>query len=175
MAKTIRFGDLVRNSGRPKTVTLWSKPEDNPSFARAIKENRVLTVLQESGRKDHGRIGFKLLPSALYLEFPRSLPRTGDAVVVGINYQLIDEPAVPAKDRAKLAKPPPFRPKPESPLPQIKEPEPVVKKPEPQEFTIKVRRTASVEDKITVKALDRSEAERLALERAQHKPFKPGK
>src|SRR5438105_1310707 len=64
-----------------------------------------------------------------------------------------------------------FTQNPKALLPQIKEPKPGLKKPERQEFAIKVRRTASVEDEITVKALDRSEAERLALERAKHKPF----
>src|SRR5262249_15798525 len=93
--KTIRFGDLVRDSGKPRTVTLWCKPEDNPLLTGAMKQNRVLTVIQEQGKKDHGVIGFKSEPGALYLVFPRALPHELDARVVGIDYQLIEEPAVP--------------------------------------------------------------------------------
>src|ERR1043165_3428924 len=110
MAKTIRFGDLVRSSGRPRTVTLWTKPQDSPSLTSAIKKNRVLTVVQEAGKKDHGLMGFKQLPGALYLEFPRPLPHEKEeAKVIGINYQLIDEPTVPKKDRVKLSKPKPVQ------------------------------------------------------------------
>ena len=193
--KTIRFGDLVRTSGRPKTVTLWTKPQDNPSLSSAIKKNRVLTVVQEAGKKDLGLIGFEELTGALYLEFPRPLPSGKDARVVGINYQLIDEPAVPEKDRAKPSKPksvhkklvdlatllnekePAERPTPpthkrsaEPPPP----PKPVVQKPKPREFIVRVRRTATIEDEIKVKALDQPAAEQLALERAKRKAFKPG-
>jgi len=173
--KTIRFGDLVRSSGRPKTVTLWAKPQDDPSLTGAVKQNRVLTVVQEGGKKDHGFVGFKLLPGALYLEFPRPLLYDEDARVVGINYQLIAEPTVPEKDRVKAGKPekpPPIHKKPVELAPP---PEPVVQKPQPHEFIVRVRRTATLEDEIKVKALDQPAAEQLALERAKHKPFKPGK
>lgn len=101
MEKKIRFGDLVRNSGRPRTVTLWTKPEDSPALVRARKKNRVLTVIQKTGKQDHAFIGFKTLPGALYLEFPRALPGAQDARVIGLNYELIDEPGVPEKDRVK--------------------------------------------------------------------------
>ena len=60
MEKKIRFGDLVRYSGRPQTVAPWEKPEKIPAFNRAIKQNRVLTIVQELGKKDHGAIGFKI-------------------------------------------------------------------------------------------------------------------
>ncbi|HLH53977.1 MAG TPA: hypothetical protein VKY92_10225 [Verrucomicrobiae bacterium] len=184
MAKNIRFGDLVRNSGRPKTVALWVKPEDNPAAARAIKENRILTVLQESGRKDHGLIGFKVLPGALYLEFPRALPHADDAIVIGINYQLLEEPVVPEKDRVKPARPAPVHRTARADAPsndvldlvrEVAPREEEPKKPQPQKFSITVRRTASVEDQITVKALDRADAEQQALEKAKRKPFRPGK
>jgi len=173
--KTIRFGDLVRGSGRPRTVTLWTKPEDDASLTGAIKKNRVLTVVQESGKKDHGFVGFKVLPGALYLEFPRPLTHEEDARVVGIDYKLIDEPIVPEKDRVKPgkpAKPQSTHKKPAEPSPP---PEPVVQKPKPHEFIVRVRRTATIEDEIKVKALDQSAAEQQALERAKHKSFKPGK
>jgi hypothetical protein len=173
--KTIRFGDLVRGSGRPRTVTLWSKPEDNPLMTGAMKQNRVLTVIQEQGKKDQGVIGFKSEPGALYLVFPRALPHEQDTRVVGINYQLIEEPAVLEKDRAKPTEPPPYRPKPQQPAVPQRQPEPVIPKPKPRDFIVRVRRTATVEDEIKVKALDQPAAEQLALERAKRMAFKPGK
>jgi hypothetical protein len=173
--KTIRFGDLVRGSGRPRTFTLWTKPEDDPSLTGAIKKNRVLTVVQESGKKDHGFVGFKLRPGALYLEFPKPLTHEEDARVVGIDYKLIDEPIVPEKDRAKPGKPAKPAPTHKKPAEPSTPPEPVVQKPTLHEFTVRVRRTATIEDDIKVKALDQPAAEQQALERAKHKPFKPGK
>jgi hypothetical protein len=172
--KTIRFGDLVRDSGRPRTVTLWGKPEDDPSLTGAIKQNRILTVVQELGKKDHGLVGFKLLPGALFLEFPRPLPRDEEVRVIGINFQLIEEPPVPEKDRAKPGKPAKPLPAHKKPVELSPVPEPVVPKPKPLEFTVRVRRTATVEDEIKVKALDQPAAEQLALERVKNKPFKPG-
>ena len=92
MEKKIRFGDLVRTSGRPQVVTLWTEPKKDKQFTRAMKENRVLTVFhQSSNRKDYGRIGFDSNGPASYLVFPRALPKQRDARVIGINYQLIEE------------------------------------------------------------------------------------
>ena len=61
MGKTRRFGDLVRESGRPEVVTLWTEPKKDRAFSKAIRENRVLTVESDptSKRKDcstHTRI-----------------------------------------------------------------------------------------------------------------------
>ncbi len=90
---TIRFGDLVRESGRPRVVTLWIDPKKDRSFSKAIRENRVLTVHTDpaSGRKDYGEIGFCREPGALYLVFPERLPKEPKARIVGINYQLAEE------------------------------------------------------------------------------------
>jgi hypothetical protein len=131
--------------------------------------------VQESGKKDHGLVGFKVLPGALYLEFPKPLSHVEDARVVGIDYKLIDEPTVPEKDLVKPgkpAKPAPIHKRPVEPSPP---PEPVAPKPKPHEFIVRVRRTVTIEDEIKVKALDQPAAEQQALERAKHKPFKPGK
>jgi hypothetical protein len=139
------------------------KPEDDPYLTGAIKKHRVLTVVQESGKKDHGFVGFKVLHGALYLEFPRPLTHEEDARVVGIDYKLIDEPIVPEKDRVKPgkpAKPQSTHKKPAEPSPP---PEPVVQKPKPHEFIVRVRRTATIEDEIKVKALDQSAAEQQHL------------
>lgn len=86
MPKTVRFGDLVRQSGRPEALTLWTDP-------KAIRENRVLTVIQEptGKKKDFGQIGFHRSASALYFVFPHPLVQRGDGRVVGINYELAED------------------------------------------------------------------------------------
>ena len=90
----MRFGDLVRGSGRPEVVTLWVEPTKDKNFSKAIDENRVLTVLTDPGnhRKEYGRIGFHQQDGAIYLVFREELPPP-DSVerVVGINYQLTQD------------------------------------------------------------------------------------
>lgn len=115
MAKKVRFGDLVRNSGRPRVITLWTKPEKIPSLTAAIKQNRVLTVIQEPSKTDYGMIGFQLHPGALHLIFPRALP-CENARVIGMNYQLVEEPAITDAPGAREAKPSRKRGKAKAPL-----------------------------------------------------------
>jgi len=95
MAKTVRFGDLVRDCGRPEVVTLWIEPNKDRAFSKAVRENRVLTVETDptSRRKDFGRIGFHHVHGAIYLVFPRALPKEKDSRIVGINYQLAEDAA----------------------------------------------------------------------------------
>jgi hypothetical protein len=100
MDKRLRFGDLVRNSGKPLVITLWTKPQENRALSDAVKKNRVLTVIQEPRKRDYGIIGFQAKPGALFLVFPRPLPREQNIRVVGINYQLVEEPVVPKRLRA---------------------------------------------------------------------------
>jgi hypothetical protein len=94
MLKHRRLGDLVRQSGRPEIAWLWSSPTDDRPFARAIRENRVLTVIQKPGSqgRDVGQIGFHRNRFASYFVFPRPLPKDGPNRVIGINYQLVEEP-----------------------------------------------------------------------------------
>ncbi len=167
MEKKIRFGDLVRNSGRPQSVTLWGEPKKMPSFRKAIKENRVLTLIQSSGTKakDFGLIGFREQPHASYLIFPRKLPTEGEARVIGINYQLIKEPAVAHPIRTKEIKPP-----------KVAKDVPAKRPlPEKKRFNVRVRRTATLDCEFAVEALDRTEAELQALKQAKDTPFKVDK
>jgi hypothetical protein len=48
----MRFADLVQDSGRPQAVTLWTKPQENPALTKAIKQGRVLTVIQEPDKTE---------------------------------------------------------------------------------------------------------------------------
>ena len=91
MAKNVRFGDLVKNSGRPTVHILWTKPERDKAFMQVLKRNRVLTVVQDptSKRKDYGEIGFHQQHGASYLVFPRPLLETSGVRVIGINYELL--------------------------------------------------------------------------------------
>jgi hypothetical protein len=93
MGKRRRFGDLVRESGRPEVATLWTEPKNDRAFSKAIRENRVLTVESDpaSKRKDFGRIGFHQVRGGIYLVFPKALPNETDSRIVGINYQLAEE------------------------------------------------------------------------------------
>src|SRR5437762_1955168 len=107
MEKTIRFGDLVRASGRPQPVTLWTDPKKDRSFSKAVQENRVLTIHSNpaSHRKEYGEIGFQREQGATYLVFPTPLPKKAASRIVGINYQLAEEPPpkdpVPSRPAAK--------------------------------------------------------------------------
>jgi hypothetical protein len=166
MEKTIRFGDLVRNSGRPQTVTLWTDPKKDRSLQEAIRDNRVLTVVQEptSKHKDYGLLGFHQQTSATYLIFPRSLPPVPDSRVVGINFQLIEETKV--TDPARLGE---LKTKTESKAQRLRpkpDPEPVK-----NTFTVRIRRTAVVETDVKVEAEDQATAEKKALNWLKHRPF----
>ena len=91
--KPIRFGDLVRNSGRPHTLALWTEPKKMGELQKAIRTNRVLTVRHPNvgTKRDVGIIGFKQGPMSSYLIFPRPLQADKEQPVIGINYLLIDE------------------------------------------------------------------------------------
>jgi hypothetical protein len=91
--KPLRFGDLVRNSGRPHTLTLWTEPRKIGELQKAITTNRVLTVRHPpvgSGR-DMGTVGFKPGPRSSYLIFPRPLQADKGQPVIGLNYLLLEE------------------------------------------------------------------------------------
>lgn len=160
MEKKVRFGDLVRNSGRPQIITLWTDPDKDPKLKHAVQQNRVLTVLEPPGKRPFGFLGLKTEPHAVFLLFPRPLPKTSPARVIGINYQLVQESSVadPLKAEEWRRKAQPKR--------HI-----LTKRPARKAFTIKVRRTATVEEQVEVEALDRQAAEQAALEKAKQEPF----
>ena len=161
MANTIRFGDLVRSSGRPQTFTLWSgDAKKDRTLQQAIRKQRVLTVFQEptSTKKPFGQIGYHQNESAIYLLFPRALTQDTESRVIGINFDLLDEPVVkssPSKRKELPTKAP-------APKPQ----------PKPQkQFTVTIRRQLTKELKLTVTALDRNTAREQALQTARNTPL----
>jgi hypothetical protein len=166
MEKKIRFGDLVRNSGRPQVLTLWTAPEKDPTVARATKENRVLTVLEEPGKTPYGRLGLKTDPHAVFLLFPRPLTADHAARIIGINYQLIEQPE--AKHPVTAAN---LQPKPTKPKPKPTPTRPVKPRPATRTFTVRVRRTATLDETRKIEARDQCEAKRRAMHIAQAEPF----
>jgi len=165
MGKTIRFGDLVRGSGRPEVVTLWLEPRKDQRFSRAVRENRVLTIHGDpaSQRKEFGRIGFHQEQGAMYLVFPRPLPEAPESRIVGINYQLTEErpPTGPlVSNTATTPRSRPKRQKSERP-PKL----------ELKKFDVLIRRTAVIEDTQPVKAQTEEEARQAGLRAIKHKRF----
>jgi hypothetical protein len=166
VGKTIRFGDLVRLSGRPEPVTLWTDPAKDRPFSKAVRENRVLTINKDpqSTKKEYGQIGFHQGQNALYFVFPRPLPKQSDLRIVGINYQLAENQS------SSVQAPPRVLSKPK----EIKSEKPKTSKPPKpalKSFKIIVRRTATFEKALTVEAVDESEAAKIALEETRRKRF----
>ena len=104
--KTVRFTQLVKSSGHPVPVTLWTAPEEDRDFFKALKEERVLTVIQRTvgAKADYGLVGFFKEPLATYLVFPKKLEYPAETKVVGIKYEQLAE-AKP-KDRVHQSKEP---------------------------------------------------------------------
>jgi hypothetical protein len=149
MSKKVRFSQLVKASGKPQTVILWTRPRKNSSFTKAVKQNRVLTVVRgHKNAKDFGLLGFHEQPLASYFIFPEPLPLDSDVRVVGIKYDLIRETeatsTAPAKAKAVKSHP---------------------------KFKIVVERIASIELTMVLSALTKDEAMKKALEAAEADPF----
>jgi hypothetical protein len=89
--KTVRFTALVQASGQPEVANLWTRPEEDKPFMKAVRENRVLTVKQENlgSSKDFGVVGFLREKNVSYLVFPKSLEKFKDRRVIGIKYDLV--------------------------------------------------------------------------------------
>jgi len=126
----------------------------------------VLTVVQESKRKDFGELGFHQYPGALYFIFPKPLP-SDEGKVIGIKYDLVDS-AKPAdvispaelkreakKNRAKS--------------PESKKVQPVVKT-----FEVLARRVAVLEESFSIDGHSKSEARQKAAETLKTRGFDLG-
>ena len=102
--KKVRFAKVVAQLGKPHAHTLWIAPEKDSELNRALKANRVMMVEQSAGggKADYGTVGFDRARAegSQILIFPKSLKALGNAKVVGINFDLIEQPkleVVPAK------------------------------------------------------------------------------
>lgn len=158
--RNIPFTQLVKSCGNPATALLWEQPGKDQSFMRAVKENRVLTIVQKGGKADSGQIGFQESQHATYLLFPKPLPKQPEARVVGIRYDLIKEPAV--EDPVKPTQPKTVKKRAEQRI-----------KPALFEFDVQIQRTAVIHATVRVSAVDKTEAQKLALKQIEHENFNP--
>ncbi|MGH7941517.1 MAG: hypothetical protein ACREE6_00460 [Limisphaerales bacterium] len=123
---------------------------------KAIKENRVLTVIQRhKGAKDFGQVGFHQQPFASYFTFPKPLPADVADRVIGIRYELLERPVASATSALK----PSFGRKPAPPA--------------KSSFTIVVQRAAAARLTLIVMAADKPSAGAEALKQAETMPFHP--
>jgi hypothetical protein len=151
----IRFRDLVKAAGTPEPKSLWTDPKSDRDFMRAVKQKRVLTVVQESRRKDFGELGFHQHPGALYFIFPKPLP-ADEGRVIGIKYDLA-EPGEPVDvispaELNRVAKK------------AAKSSAPKKVKPAAKTFRVAVRRVAVIESSVTIDARSKSVARAKAAE-----------
>ncbi|QYM78395.1 hypothetical protein K0B96_13980 [Horticoccus luteus] len=93
--KSVRFSQVVARSGAPELHSLWLAPAKDAAFQKALKSDRVMTVLTAAGgaHTEHGVVGYESGPRAQFLVFPRSLKAFAGRRVVGIKYDLLQEPA----------------------------------------------------------------------------------
>src|SRR5687767_10110334 len=96
-AKQVRFTKLVSEAGKPSVYTPWMDPAKDPAFQKALREKRILTIDRVTGgtKKDAGEVGYAPREHALYLIFPRSVKGHQGRKVIGLNYELLDEPERP--------------------------------------------------------------------------------
>ena len=108
MMSTVRFSKIVETAGRPSVHTLWIEPVKDPVLQKAIRENRVMTIHQRpAGTKtDYATIAFENKVSGQVLIFPKSLRSFADKRVIGVNYDLLEWPAVPESQQAPKPQPP---------------------------------------------------------------------
>lgn len=165
---TIRFSDLVKAAGKPEAKSLWLDPKRDRQFMRAVKQRRVMTIIQEPGsrKKDFGEVGFHQQPHASYFVFPKPIPAPTDSKVVGIKYDLIEEP--PVNDLVLERELRPAR--------RSRSAAPTRKRERVQKtFNVLVRREAVIETSIPVTARTQAEAKRKAIELARAQPFETSK
>ena len=117
-AKTVRFTQVVERSGRPHSHTLWLAPDKDPELKRAIAAHRVMRIEPgpSGGKTDFGTVGFNASDSAgaQILIFPKSLKSFEGARVVGIKFDLVEQPKLenarapaPKPARRRSSPPPP--------------------------------------------------------------------
>jgi hypothetical protein len=87
--KTVRFAQVVEKSGKPQVYTLWQKPSADRHLQAQIKNNRVVTILKSESGTDFGIVGFKERKGATYLVFPKSLKRSAEKRIIGIDWTLL--------------------------------------------------------------------------------------
>jgi hypothetical protein len=175
-----RFAKVVETAGKPEIVSLWTKPERDKQFMAAVRQNRIVTIIQETvgSAKDFGTVGFLREKNVSYLIFPRSLDGFEGRRIVGIKYDLIEtpkpvgrviKPAAPPRGAGK-GKPRPAEWKAESQRP-AKE---VSHAKGTKTFTVTIRFSATAQVRERVEARSKKEARELGLDQALMPDFRHG-
>ena len=87
--KSTRFAEVVARSGQPVVHTLWVKPTQDRRFQMLLRNDRVMTILQNENGRDFGLVGFKEQKGARFLAFEKSLKAFHDHRIVGIKWDLL--------------------------------------------------------------------------------------
>jgi hypothetical protein len=160
---TIRFRELVKTAGTPAPKSLWTNPKTDREFMRAVNQNRVLTVVQESAKTDFGELGFHRHEHALYFVFPKPLP-ANQGRVIGIKYDLVEErepdDTIPAGKLKRVSKPK-----------RAKSASLEKREPPAKTFSVVFRRFAVVETNISVEAHSKAEAREKSIEMVKGQGF----
>jgi hypothetical protein len=196
MPNQVRFTQLVKAAGRPHTATLWvADPAKDPEFKKAIAENRIVTIhlVNVGTKKESGEIGFAKGGGAGYLIFPKPLPFAEGTRVIGLKYELLEEPEVKDPVRIKPAPKPPKKekiqtaetepaipPEPEQkPEPEkaasekSRPPKPQPKTKTPTTFKVTIEFTATATRELEIQAETASDAIATALNKAKKTPPGP--
>ena len=93
--KSVRFSQVVKAAGRPVTHLQLASPKKDPVLQSAVKRHRLMTIHQRSTghAADYGSVGYDGEARGELLVFPRSLSRFSGKRVVGVKYELLEQPA----------------------------------------------------------------------------------
>lgn len=185
MLKQVRFTQLVKEAGRPHPATLWvADPSKDPEFKKAIDQNRIVTVhhVNIGSKKESGEIGFKKGGAASYLIFPKELPQPEGTRIIGLKFEMLDEPEVKNPVKIKAAKPKPKIEKakivkfPISASKEPEEPEKIEEKAKPKKetaiFKVTIEYRATAKREVEVEAKTAAGAIEEALKEAKKDPPK---
>ena len=148
--KTARFKDLVAKCGTPEAYTPWVDPKRDPHFQSAWRENRVLTIQQNTDTRDFGVVGFRKQDNVSYLLFPKPLTEFEGRKIVGIAYDAVHTPP-----RGPVVKP------------SVAKKRPPHASPGTRNFSVTVCITAKIEYTETVNATSSAAAKKEALKAAE--------
>lgn len=170
--ETVRFSLLVEEAGPPDTATLWTEPADDKGFMKAVREGRVVTLRQQNvgSKKDVGLVGYSKTRHGTYLVFPKPLRRPEGTRVIGIKYNLIQEPQlVPRPTSAKVK---PKRSRDTSPAASSAETtRPTKSPPTPAKWQVSLRVQASLTMSIEVEARNKATARAGAARQLADQPI----
>jgi|KBSMisStandDraft_5_1062788.scaffolds.fasta_scaffold217747_2 hypothetical protein len=175
---TVRFGKVVEAIGKPEIVALWTKPERDKRFMAAARQNRVMTIKQETvgSVKDFGTVGFLREKNVSYLVFPKPLKEFEGRRIVGIQYDLIETPEpigriikpepAPKTHHQRKTRSPEWEPEPKRLTKEISSAKGT------KIFTATIRFIATADVLEKVKAGSNKEAKELALKQADMPDFR---